>query len=122
MKADRRDRSSDAESVEMGFSVVTLRTNQDTMVVATLEAPFIGVSGRQMAVAEYGTEVTKLGERGPYTIVHWNGRDGYLLTEQLLSDVEFESTVAAAEAAAVAELKAPARRFRFGFPWLQRVA
>jgi len=39
MKADRRDRSSDAESVEMEFSVVTLRTNQDTMVVVTLEAP-----------------------------------------------------------------------------------
>jgi hypothetical protein len=69
--------------------MLTTVEKQDALLVDLDEAPFIGISGRQMASLDRGTEVAVLGERGPYTIVCWEGRNGYVPSEYLVSPGEF---------------------------------
>jgi hypothetical protein len=103
-----------------------LSTRPEKMVVGSKEAPFIGVSGRQIAIIEYGTEVAKLGEHGPYSIIHWSGRDGYVLGDLLVRPEDFDTAAAEAEAAfalgSVHGQENTRKRLRFISSWLQRAA
>lgn len=106
--------------------LATVEKTQNTVVVDVDDAPFIGVSGRQVASIERGTELTVLGEHGTYTIVRWGARNGYVPADQLVSLDEFNADPADVEEAVAS---APTRRsgfslnpFRIFSPRLQRAA
>ena len=58
---------------------------QDRLFVGHDDTPFLGVSGRQVATIDRGTEIVFLDEQGPYTIVCWEGRNGYVPTDCLVT-------------------------------------
>jgi len=99
---------------------------QDAMVVARGEAPFIGISGRQVASLETGTIVLPIGQHGSYTIVHWQGRNGYVPSDCLLDLDEYEAEVARAGQAVVSSPSDEGRESpgwpKFLLPWRRRVA
>jgi hypothetical protein len=103
---------------------VSMAQTENLLVVDRGDAPFIGVSGRQMASLDRGEEMTLLGERGPYTIVCWKGRNGYVPTEHLVSFAEFSDQDPAAEDTSAVEVSERSSRnpLRFLFPWTQRAA
>lgn len=103
--------------------LTALDKRQMTMVVGSAGAPFIGISGRQMATVECGTELITLGEHGPYTIVHWDGRNGYVQTDLLVTPEAFQPGDVNTDDGDTdsKEDTTRSKRFRF-FPWRQRAA
>lgn len=74
----------------------------DVLVVQREGAPLIGISGHELAALPLSAKVWTHGERGPYKIVAWRGRTGYVLGDYLCPEREVEE--AAAEAAAALEV------------------
>ena len=66
-------------------------SRRDDARVARRDVPLIGVSGHTLSVIPTGREVEAFGEAGSYTQVTWQGRNGYVLTESLVSALEFET-------------------------------
>ena len=101
----------------------TLKETANSLMVDRDDTPFIGVSGRQVASIERGVELTIHEERGPYTIVCWGNRNGYVPTDHLVSLADFNPS---REEDDIAEPAAPSKRsanpFRLLFPWTQREA
>ena len=62
-------------------------------------AVLLGISGHQVASILGCTEIEPLGEQGPYTVVAYKGRNGFVLTESLMrrEDLEAASNEAAGE-------------------------
>ena len=53
-------------------------------MVAPDGAALIGISGHAVASIPGASEVNSQGERGPYTVVAYEGRNGYVLTDKLV--------------------------------------
>jgi hypothetical protein len=73
--------------------LATLERTETVLVVDRDDTPFIGVSRRQVAAIERGAELAVLGERGPYTIVTWGSRNGYVPTDHLVGPAEFRPAI-----------------------------
>ena len=58
-------------------------TRRARLVVRESGTELIGISGRPVGVLEKAAEVSVHGEVGPYTIVSCEGRNGYVLTDNL---------------------------------------
>ena len=58
-------------------------TNNATLLVKTPVTELIGISGRAIGVLEREARVLVHGELGPYTVVTYEGRNGYVLTDHL---------------------------------------
>jgi hypothetical protein len=99
-----------------------LEETQEILVVDQEATPFIGVSGRQVDSIERGTELSILGERGPYTIVSWGGRNGYVPTDHLVSPSDFNAMTDQDDIEEPAETSRPSfNPFRL-LPFVQRAA
>jgi hypothetical protein len=98
----------------------TLEQTEDMLVVDRDDTPFIGVSGRQVAAIERGVELAVLGERGPYTIVTWGSRNGYVHTDHLVSPAEFRPAIDQDDIVA-APSRPSLNPFRL-IPWMQQPA
>ena len=55
----------------------------DMLLIHQDGAALIGISGREVASVPGLAEVTLMAERGPYAVVSWRGRIGYVLTDCL---------------------------------------
>jgi hypothetical protein len=53
------------------------------LTVKDASAPLLGISGHVIGSLERAHQVLVHGELGPYTIVSYEGRNGYVLTESL---------------------------------------
>ena len=58
-------------------------SSKDLLVVKRDGASLVGISGHQVATLSANEEVRSQGERGPYTIVSWQGRMGFVLSDDL---------------------------------------
>lgn len=98
--------------------VAVLPPGHGKLVVGSESASLIGVSGRPVATIQRGEAVVTYGERGPYTIVNWEGRNGFVLSSDLVTAAEFDAAPedAAADAAEQATAIGP-RRSWFQLPW-----
>jgi hypothetical protein len=72
------------DHMEAGMVTAAMTSmGRNTLVVRAVSAELIGVSGRPVGVLQRESEVKVHGELGPYTIVNYEGRNGYVLTECL---------------------------------------
>jgi hypothetical protein len=103
-----------------GYVVAVRTLGAEAKLVAAEGAALFGVSGRQVATIPPGELVDILGERGPYSIIHWDGRNGYALTSELTSS-EPPPEPAVEEIREDKGLRVITSRRRFNLPW-RRVA
>ena len=75
---------------------------RDALVVCPDGAELLGISGREVAWLPGASDVKAQGEWGPYTVVTYDGRNGYVLTDSLMRREE----LMAASGEAVGELVA----------------
>ena len=95
----------------------------DLLIVDRDDTPFMGVSGRQVASLKRGTEIIVIGERGPYTIVCWDSRNGYVPSDSLVSPDAFSTEFEAPyEATSVQVSKPRLNLLRFLFSRQRSVA
>jgi hypothetical protein len=66
-----------------------------TLIVRESGTPLIGISGRPIGLLDRSDEVVVHDEVGPYTVVSFDGRNGYVLTEALQSQARVTQEVAA---------------------------
>jgi hypothetical protein len=85
----------------------------DVLVVQREGAPLIGISGHQLAALPISAKVWTHGERGPYKIVAWRGRTGYVLSDYLCSERELDAAEAEAAAAVIEEVPATSTAWRW---------
>ena len=65
----------------------------DSLFVSAPATELIGISGRAVGVLDREAKVQVHGERGPYTIVTYEGRNGYVLTAHLTSRTSLENAL-----------------------------
>jgi hypothetical protein len=60
-----------------------LSNHDDTLFVKAPTADLFGISGRSVGILERNSQVLVHGEIGPYKVVSYEGRNGYVLSEFL---------------------------------------
>ena len=63
---------------------VAVARSRDALVVSPGGAALIGLSGHEVASIPGSSDVRAQGEWGPYTVVAYEGRNGYVLTDRLV--------------------------------------
>ena len=101
------------------------RAGQDAgrYLVGQAGAALLGVSGHCLASLDLGTEVTKTGEYGTYTVVQWEGHQGYMETAFLVKPADFVEASAGPEQRRGDDLEGGAvetGRFGIVLPWRRR--
>jgi len=73
----------------------TLVREKNPFVIRSQRADMLGISGHKIAELDRASPVTIYGEQGPYTVVHCQGRNGYVLTDCLgtISDLDEKSSL-----------------------------
>lgn len=75
----------------------TSKRKANRLFVGREGTALVGVSGHRLASLDVGCEVTRIGELGAYTIVQWEGHQGYVESNQLMEPEEFTEAVAGPE-------------------------
>ena len=57
--------------------------SDEVLVVRRDGVPLLGISGYTLETLPGAAEVACHGQRGPYTIIAWRGRMGFVLTDEL---------------------------------------